>query len=76
MFHIEVCPYSYFPIDISEVSGVICYNRWVLSEGRKKLLQALVSHELHSLFWPTLTHGKAILSKERKQDNFESCSQT
>ena len=26
--------------------GVICYDRWVLSEGHKKLLQELVSHEL------------------------------
>ena len=25
--------------------GVICYSRWVLNEGHKKLLQRLVSHE-------------------------------
>ena len=30
--------------------GVICYDRWVLSEGQQNLLQGLVSHELTAYF--------------------------
>ena len=56
--------------------GVIYYNRWVLSEGHKKLLQGLVSDELTayvSVFNLFLTQWIiAILSKGCKPDNFES----
>ena len=35
-----------FPVEWIFLSslGVICYDRWVLSEGHKKLLEGLVSH--------------------------------
>ena len=56
--------------------GVICYDRWVLSEGHKKLLQGLVSHELTaylSVFHLLLTQWiMIILSKGCKPENFES----
>ena len=56
--------------------GVICYERWVLSEGHKKSLQGLVSHELTaylSVFNLFLTQWiMVILSKGCKPDNFES----
>ena len=55
--------------------GVICYDRWVLNVGHKKLLQGLVSHELTtylSVFNLFLTEWiMAILSKGCKPDNFE-----
>ena len=54
--------------------GIIYYDRWVLSEGYKKLLQGLVSHKLTtylSVFDLFLTKWiMAILSKGCKPDNF------
>ena len=56
--------------------GVICYDRWVLSDCHKKLLQELVSHELIaylSVFNLYLIQWiMAILSKGCKPDNFET----
>ena len=55
--------------------AIICYDRWVLSEGHKKLLQGLVSHKLTtylSVFDLFLNKWiMAILSKGCKPDNFE-----
>ena len=48
--------------DISEVPGLICYNRWVLSEGHKNYFLSVV--ELFLTKW--------IISKECNPDNFES----
>ena len=56
--------------------GIICYDRCVLSEGHKKLLQGLVSHKLTaclSVFYLFLTPKiMSILSKGCKPDRFES----
>ena len=56
--------------------GIICYDRCVLSEGHKKLLQGLVSHKLTaclSVFYLFLTQKIiSILSKGCKPDRFES----
>ena len=55
--------------------SLICYDRWVLSEGHKKLLQGLVSHELTaylSVFNLFLMQWiMVILSKGCKPDKFE-----
>ena len=45
----EVCPYGCFQWH-GQTLGVICYNSCVLSEGHKKLLQGLLSHELKAYF--------------------------
>ena len=56
--------------------GVFCYDRWVLNEGHKNLLQGLLSHELTAYLSVSnqfLTQWiMTILSKRCKPDNFES----
>ena len=54
--------------------GVICYDRWVLSEGHKNYFKdwCLMSSQPTFLFLTNLNLIMVILSKACKSDNFES----
>ena len=55
--------------------GVICYDRWILSEGHKNYFRCCLpwTHSLPFYFWPILTQWiMVILSKGCKPDNLES----
>ena len=54
--------------------GLTCYNRWVVSEVRKKLLQGLMSHEFTTYLsiFILIKWIMVISSKGGKPDNFES----
>ena len=53
MWRMRVCSYSYFGgVDIPWFLGVICYNRWVFSEGNKNYFKdwCLMNSQPTSLF--------------------------
>ena len=64
-----------YGVDIPEVPGVICYHKWVLSEGEKNSFKDrfLMNSQSNFLICSSfLTQLNAVLSKVFKPDNFES----
>ena len=62
-------------VNISKAPGVICYDRWVLSEGNKNYIKdwCIMNSVYLSVFYLFLTQWMmSILSKGCKPDNFES----
>ena len=74
--HMEVCPYCYFwwcGYFWGLILGVICYDRWVLSERQKNYFKywCLLNVQPTVLFLMLTRWIMAILSEGCKPENFE-----